>query len=315
MYGKKIRMSRLIDPKYGRGVIIPFAHGLLQGPIPGLENINEINKYMDIFRNSRATGIILSYGYLKYSAEYLVGKCVPSLILIIDWINMTKTYKGINPYDEVRTGICTSVEEAIKCGADGVMTYLTMGFDDPSMEVEEIKKNGLVVKECEKVGLPVIIEPVMAKFRDPNVFYDKDYLKVNNRIAAEIGADIVKSQYTGDPESFREVVENCAAPIMIAGGPKSGTMEDTLEMIRGAMEAGAAGTIVGRKIFQSEDVAKCLEEVCRIVYEGSSRNNNIQMRCINGMCSVKNEEGDLIEKITDRVIDEYKRRYSSDLGL
>ncbi len=311
MYGKKIRMGRLIDPEYGRGVIVPYAHGLLQGPIPGLENINEINKYMKIFKNSRATGVILSYGYLKYSAEYLVGKCVPSLIICIDWINMTKTYKGIISYDEVRTGICTSIEEAIKYGADGVMTYLTMGYDDPSMEVEEIKKNGLVVKECEKVGLPVIIEPVMAKFRDKDIFFSKDYLKVNDRIAAEIGADIVKSQYTGDPESFREVVENCAAPIMIAGGPKTGTMEDTFEMIRGAIQAGAAGSIVGRKVFQSENVAKCLEEVCKIVYEENPKNNNIQMRCVNGTCSItaKKKDDELVEEIADKVISEYKSKY------
>jgi len=309
MYGKKIRMSRLIDPNFGRGVIIPYAHGLLQGPIPGLEDINEINKYMEIFKYSRATGVIISYGYLKYSADYLMGKCVPSLILLIDWINMTKGYKGVVPYDEVRTTICTSVEDAIRCGADGVMTYLTLGFDDPSMEAEEIKKNGMVVKECEKVGSPVIIEPVMANFKNKEVFYDKDYLKVNDRIAAEIGADIVKSQYTGDPESFKEVVENCAAPIMIAGGPKTGTIEDTLNMIRDAVGAGAAGTIVGRKIFQSEDVSRCLEDVCKIVYEGSPRNENIQMKCIDGVCFKEPVNQDsLIKKIADRVYIEYKKQ-------
>ena len=311
MYGKKIRMGRLIDPKYGRGVIIPYAHGLLQGPIPGLENINEINKYMEIFKNSRATGIILSYGYLKYSADYLIGRRVPALILIIDWINMTKAYRGVVPYDEVRTGICTSIEDAIKCGADGVMTYLTLGFDDPSMESEEIKKNGFVVKECAKVGLPVIIEPVMAKFKNKDIFYDKDYLKINDRIAAEIGADIVKSQYSGDPETFKEVVENCAAPIMIAGGPKSGTMEETFEMIRGSIKAGGAGTIVGRKIFQSEDVARCLEEVCKIVYEESPKNKGIQIKCIDGVCSVNANNNDLVEKIADKVIAEYKSKIIS----
>jgi fructose-bisphosphate aldolase, class I len=311
MYGKKIRMGRLIDPKYGRGVIIPYAHGLLQGPIPGLENINEINKYMEIFKNSRATGIILSYGYLKYSADYLIGKCVPAPILIIDWINMTKAYRGIISYNEVRTGICTSIEDAIRNGADGVMTYLALGFEDPSMESEEIKKNGLVVKECEKMGLPVIIEPVMAKFKNKDIFYDKDYLKVNDRIAAEIGADIVKSQYSGDPETFKEVVENCAAPIMIAGGPKSGTMEETFEMIRGSIKAGGAGTIVGRKIFQSEDVARCLEEVCKIVYEESPKNKGIQISCIDGICSVNNNENDLVEKIAEKVIAEYKSKMVS----
>ncbi|MBM3705232.1 MAG: hypothetical protein FJW66_01770, partial [Actinobacteria bacterium] len=113
-------MSRLIDPQFGRGVIIPYAHGLLQGPIPGLENINEINTYLNIFRRSRATGIILSPGYLKYSIDYLIGKCVPSLILVIDWTNMIKTYRGVNPYNEIRTGIYTTVEEAIRYGADGI---------------------------------------------------------------------------------------------------------------------------------------------------------------------------------------------------
>jgi DhnA family fructose-bisphosphate aldolase class Ia len=232
-------------------------------------------------------------------------------VLIIDWINMTKAYRGVVPYDEVRTGICTSIEDAIRNGADGVMTYLTLGFEDPSMESEEIKKNGLVVKECEKMGLPVIIEPVMANFKNKDIFYDKDYLKINDRIAAEIGADIVKSQYSGDPETFKEVVENCAAPIMIAGGPKSGTMEETFEMIRGSIKAGGAGTIVGRKIFQSEDVARCLEEVCKIVYEESPKNKGIQVKCIDGVCNINNDENDLVEKIADRVIAEYKSKMVS----
>jgi fructose-bisphosphate aldolase, class I len=267
MYGKKIRLSRLIDPRYGRGVIIPYAHGLLQGPIPGLGDINEINKYMDIFKRSRATGIIISCGYLKYIADYFLGRGVPSLIFVIDWINMTKAYGGEVPYNEVRTGICTSIEEAVKYGADGVMTYLTLGFKDPQLEVDEIKKNSIVIKECEKVGLPVIMEPVVANFKNRDIFFNEEYLKINNRIAAEIGADIIKSQYSGDTESFSRIVKNCAAPIMIAGGPKSGTIEETLKMVRDAVTAGAAGTIVGRKIFQSENVKDTLEKVCRVVYE------------------------------------------------
>jgi len=178
MYGKKIRLSRLIDPRYGRGVIIPYAHGLLQGPIPGLGDINEINKYMDIFKRSRATGIIISCGYLKYIADYFLGRGVPSLIFVIDWINMTKAYGGEVPYNEVRTGICTSIEEAVKYGADGVMTYLTLGFKDPQLEVDEIKKNSIVIKECEKVGLPVIMEPVVANFKNRDIFLMRNILKL-----------------------------------------------------------------------------------------------------------------------------------------
>jgi len=308
MYGKKIRMSRLIDPNYGRGVIIPYAHGLLQGPIPGLENINEINKYLDIFRRSRATGIILGPGYLRYSIDYLVGKCVPSLIIVVDWTNMIKTYKGVNPYDEIRTGIYTTVEEAIKNGADAIMSYLTLGFSDPTLEAEEIKKNGMLVNECEKLGLPLIIEPVEARFKDESIFYDKEHLKISARIAAEIGADIVKSHYTGDPETFSEIVDSCAAPIMIAGGPKSGTFNDTIEMIRNAIKAGAVGTVVGRKFFQFGDVESNLAKVCEVVFDEIPVKNGIQIKNLStgGICRNNPDTNDLVKQIVDKVLAENK---------
>ncbi len=302
MYGKKIRMSRLIDPHYGRGVIIPYAHGLLQGPIPGLENINEINKYLDIFRNSRATGIILSPGYLKYSIDYLIGKCVPSLIIVVDWTNMIKTYRGVNPYDEIRTVLYSSVEQAVNYGVDAIMSYLTFGFEDPGMEAEEIKKNGILVKECEKFGIPLIIEPAEAKFKDKSIFYDCERLKINARIAAEIGADIVKSHYTGDVESFSDVVDSCAAPIMIAGGPKSGNFEDTLEMIRNAVSAGAAGTVVGRKFFQFGDVKGNLEKVCGLVFDEIPVKDNIQLKDFNN--GIRNNNNINTEKITNNIVEQ-----------
>lgn len=268
MYGKKVRMSRLIDPKYGRGVIIPYSHGVSRGPIKGLENIKQMHKNLEIFKNSRATGVLFNPGYLKYCLDYFIGRNVPSLVFVIDWMNIGKAYKGKEiTYDELRTVTYKSVEEAIAYGADGVFTYLAFGFDDPSMETEEIKRNALIVKECEKVGLPVIIEPLMAKFKTKNILSDKDYSKINCRIAAEIGADIVKAHYTGSPESFREVVDGCAAPIMIGGGPDLVTMEDMCKMVRGSLEAGGAGTMIGRKIFQSEDSTRRLDEVCKIVFD------------------------------------------------
>lgn len=267
MLGKKIRMGRLIDPEFGRGVIIPYSHGVTRGPMKGLENIKQMHKNLEIFKNSRATGILFNAGYLKYCEDYFVGRNAPSLVLVIDWMNLGKPYSGgkeIN-YDELRTITYKSIEEAIRYGADGVFTYLTFGFDDPLMEIEQVKRNAVIIKECEEAGLPVIIEPLMAKFRTKNILSDKDYLKINCRIAAEIGADIVKAHYPGSPELFQEVVDGCAAPIMIGGGPDLVTMSDLLKMVKGSIKAGGAGTMIGRKIFQSDDPASRLDELCKVV--------------------------------------------------
>ncbi len=73
------------------------------------------------------------------------------------------------------------------------------------------------------------------------------------RAGAELGADIIKTNYTGDPDTFRHVVEGCPVPVVIAGGPKTETDLEFLQMIEGAIEAGARGVDIGRNVFQAED--------------------------------------------------------------
>jgi len=92
------------------------------------------------------------------------------------------------------------------------------------------------------------------------------------RVGAELGADIVKCPYTGSPETFREVVEGCLVPVVIAGGSKTNDHE-TLEMIEGAMKAGAAGISMGRNAFQHENPSKLVKAACAIVHQGMSAQN------------------------------------------
>ena len=89
------------------------------------------------------------------------------------------------------------------------------------------------------------------------------------RVGAELGADIVKCPYTGSPETFREVVEGCTVPVVIAGGSKT-TDEETLKMIEGAVKAGGAGISMGRNAFQHENPTKLVKAACAIVHEGIS---------------------------------------------
>lgn len=87
---------------------------------------------------------------------------------------------------------------------------------------------------------------------------------------AELGADIVKTNYTGNIDSFREVVRGSLAPVVIAGGPVKGQERKFIQMVWEAMQAGAAGASIGRNIFQSKEPTKMVRAVVRIVHEGAS---------------------------------------------
>ncbi|RLC27104.1 MAG: hypothetical protein DRH56_03525, partial [Deltaproteobacteria bacterium] len=86
---------------------------------------------------------------------------------------------------------------------------------------------------------------------------------------AELGADVVKVSYTGDPDSFCKVVEGCHVPVIIAGGPKMESDRAVLEMVKGAMEAGASGTSIGRNVFQHKDPGAMVAALSMIVHSNA----------------------------------------------
>jgi fructose-bisphosphate aldolase/2-amino-3,7-dideoxy-D-threo-hept-6-ulosonate synthase len=87
------------------------------------------------------------------------------------------------------------------------------------------------------------------------------------RAGAELGADIVKTNYTGDPDSFKQVIKGCPVPVIIAGGPKMGSDIELLEMIEQAIEAGAKGAAIGRNVFQHESPTRITKAISRIVHD------------------------------------------------
>ena len=97
---------------------------------------------------------------------------------------------------------------------------------------------------------------------------DPKGIKLASRAAMEIGADIVKTYYTGDPDSFHEVVEGCLVPILILGGPKSDSDEEVISNVYYAMQAGARGIAIGRNIWQRDNVLAMIEAMSGLVHEG-----------------------------------------------
>ena len=246
-------MQRIIDRNTGKAVIIPMDHGVTVGPIKGLENMKDtINKIAD----GGANAIVLHKGIV--GAGHRSGGKDVGLIIHLS----ASTSLGPDPNHKV---IICSVKEAVKLGADAVSIHINIGADD---EAEMLKDMGKIAKDCNEWGMPLL---AMMYPRGKKIKNEKDVevVKLAARVGAELGADIVKTNYTGDIKSFKEVVDGCPVPVIIAGGSK-GDEAGCLKMIEDALKAGAAGVAMGRNSFQHEDPTKFVKAVCEVVHKGKS---------------------------------------------
>jgi len=157
-----------------------------------------------------------------------------------------------------------TVEEAIRVGADAVSFHINVGSDHEPDQLSELSE---VTETAERFGIPVL---AMAYARGPGVDpEDPQALGHAVRLAEELGADIVKTGYSGDAESFQHVVESTRLPVVIAGGSK-GSDRQTIEMVRGVMDAGGAGVSMGRSIFQHEEPEAIARAVAGVVHDDLS---------------------------------------------
>ena len=254
MIGKEIRLERIIDRNTGKAVIVPMDHGVSSGPIMGITNMK---KAMAQVADGGANAVVVHKGIVARGHR----KSGPDLGLIVHLSGST----SLSPEPNAKTLVCT-VEEAIRLGADGVSVHVNIGN---GREKEMLADLGRVAERAAYWGMPLLamIYPRGEKIKDE---YDPEAIKHAARLGAELGADVVKVSYTGSPDSFREVVEGCAVPVIIAGGPRMGSDRAVLEMVKGAMEAGAAGTSIGRNVFQHPDPTKMVAALAMIVHQGAS---------------------------------------------
>jgi class I fructose-bisphosphate aldolase len=225
-------------------------HGISVGPIYGLIDWKAT---VDAVAEGGANAIVQHKGLVE-TGHRGSGKDVG---LIIHMSAST----ALAPDPNSKTLVCT-IEETIQFGADAVSIHINIGAED---EKEMLHDFGAVSQEARQWGMPLL---AMMYTRGPKIKnqYDPDMVKHAARVGAELGADIVKVPYTGTPETFREVVEGCFVPVVIAGGEKMDTDEDILEMVKGCIEAGGAGVSIGRNVFQHRDPSRIVKAISRIVH-------------------------------------------------
>ena len=251
--GKRIRLERIINRETGNTVIVPMDHGVSLGPIEGL---TDMPKIINAVAEGGANAVVLHKGIVPIGHRGY-GKDIG---LIIHLSGST----SLSPDPNEKVLVCT-VEEAIKLGADAVSVHVNIGS---KTEAEQLKKLGMISKICMEWGMPLL---AMMYPRGENINqYDEKAVALAARVGAELGADIVKTNFTGSVESFKRVVEGCPVPVVVAGGPKMKNEADLLKMVEMAMDAGARGVAIGRNIFQAENPTKMTKAIAMIVHENAS---------------------------------------------
>lgn len=242
-WGLRNRLSRIIQPKTGKTVMLAVDHGYFLGPTTGLEEprktIMPLAPYADT--------LMLTRGVLRNCIEPNIS--TPIVLRISGGTSILTELSN--------EGVTASMEDAVRLNASGVALSIFIGAP---YERQTLLNLAELVDEGEQLGIPVLAVTAVGK----DMTRDSRYLGLASRIAAEIGAHMVKTYYC---ESFEKVVESCPVPIVIAGGKKI-PEKDALVLTYNAIHAGAVGVDMGRNIFQSEAPIPMIKAVRAVVHEG-----------------------------------------------
>jgi len=225
-------------------------HGVTVGPIPGLIDMAQtINKVAD----GGANAILMHKGLVE-TGHRSSGKDIGLIVHL-------SASTVLAPDSNAKTLVCT-VEEAVRLGADAVSIHINIGANTES---DMLNTMGKISKSCRDWGMPLL---AMMYTRGAKIKNEYDVIVVKHaaRVGAELGADIVKVNYTGSPETFREVVRGCPVPVVIAGGEKMETDDEVLDMVKGSIEAGGSGVSIGRNVFQHDDPEIIVSKIAEIVH-------------------------------------------------
>lgn len=245
MSANPLRTRRL--ERGGQWVMVPLDHGISMGPVAGLE---DPRRALLAAADGGATCVTLHKGLVPLAAD-VAGRL--GILLHLS----ASSDSAPDPQDK---RLVATVEEALRLGCDGVSIHVNVGSLTEGRQLEEA---GRVATACAEWGVPLV---TMAYPRGPKVGnpHDPALLAHAARLAAELGADAVKIPYSGSTETFRDVVQGCPVPILVAGGPRKGDFQAFLADLKGARAAGAKGASVGRNVFQHPDPKTAVAAVAAV---------------------------------------------------
>ncbi len=248
MVGKKRRLKRLFRGKVQRCLLVPLDHGPWLGPVEGIGRPKAVVKKL---LTGGANALLVSPGFTR-AVEPILD---PSTAIVL----RVSLSMGLAPDATQETPVAT-VETALRMDADAVAVSIFFGRGG---ETSTMRYLGKLTERCCRFGMPVLAEMMPP----PEDTYDPQAIAHAARIGFELGADIIKTNYCGDVDAFRQVVASSPVPILTAGGPmKDSGDESTLQLVREIIEAGAAGVAFGRRVWQSEDPEALVRKIHRTLF-------------------------------------------------
>lgn len=242
-WGVENRLSRMM--KGGKTVMLAVDHGYFQGPTTGLENPRKtITPLLP-----HADSLMLTRGVLRTSVDPK-----SNIPIVLRASGGTSVLRELS-----NEGVTTSIEEALRLNASAVAVSIFIGSENEKQTLLNLAE---LVDKGERYGMPVLAVTAVGREMER----DARYLGLACRIAAELGARMVKTYYC---EDFEKVVAGCPVPVIIAGGKKV-PEGDALEMAHSAIASGASGVDMGRNIFQSGNPVAMIKAVRAIVHEGAT---------------------------------------------
>jgi DhnA family fructose-bisphosphate aldolase class Ia len=268
-FGRSTRIARLFGRGSGRALVVAWAHGPLIGPAPGVRSA-DIRSLGDVVAD--ADGILASPSMMPGMRGALSRRDAPVLFMLQHWQSISRPGSLLGyPEGGGATAPLLSVEDAARWGADGVMTYLYVGWEDAQREAREVGYVAKVSERCRGLGLLHMVESrALREENGPNGLARADLVAYHARLAAELGADLVKTKWPG-ADAVHDVLEGCPVPVLFAGGARDESREVALGEAREMIESGAAGLVWGRKIYQDPDPAETLEQLLEVVHGGEPR--------------------------------------------
>jgi len=246
-WGMKNRMAQLIQAD-GHCLFLPVDHGYFQGPTRRLEEpgktIEPLLPYAD--------ALFITRGVLRSSVD--PDKSKPIILRVSGGTSMVGK-------DLANEGITTSMEEAIRLNVAAVGLSIFVGTD---YEHESLLNLAKLVDEGERYGIPVMAVTAVGKELEKR---DARFLALSCRIAAELGARVVKTYWC---EDFERVTRGCPVPVVMAGGPQVDTELEVFEFVYDGMQKGAIGVNLGRNIWQNDFPVAMIRAIRAIIHEKAS---------------------------------------------
>jgi fructose-bisphosphate aldolase, class I len=255
MLGKQIRIQRMRNPASGRIFTVAVDHAPSYGVLAGIERIQAV---VDRVANAGPDAMVMMKGVVQQCFGPYAGR-----------VALIMKCSTLSPYHPQHDVWVSTVEDAVRLGADAIAMALTVGCPQQAQLIANL---GALVREAERAGMPVIVHSYPnGELVPPDEVYTVSRVGYASRLVMELGVDIVKTFYTGSAESFAQVVEMAApASVVAAGGPRLETDADVIEMAHNVVEAGAAGITFGRNIWQCPDPAGIIGALKHILHENGS---------------------------------------------